>query len=86
VWNKQPNPLKWRVPAGDAYVRTESSKGEYAYYMVSDGGVRPYRVHVRGASVTHGVHILEHMLTGARIEDASQIMFSMDACPPEVDR
>ncbi len=86
VWNKQPNPLKWRVPAGDAYVRTESSKGEYAYYMVSDGGTRPYRVHVRGASVTHGVHILERMLTGARIEDASQIMFSMDACPPEVDR
>ncbi|MBN2874065.1 MAG: NADH-quinone oxidoreductase subunit D [Spirochaetales bacterium] len=86
VWNKQPNPLKWRVPAGDAYVRTESSKGEYAYYMVSDGGVRPYRVHVRGASVTHGVHILENMLAGARIEDASQIMFSLDACPPEVDR
>lgn len=86
VWNKQPNPLKWRVPAGDAYVRSESSKGEYAYYMVSDGGVRPYRVHVRGASTTHGVQILEKMLEGARIEDASQIMFSLDACPPEVDR
>jgi len=86
VWNKQPNPLKWRVPAGDVYVRSESSKGEYAYYMVSDGGVRPYRVHVRGASVTHGVHILENMLVGTRIEDASQLMFSLDACPPEVDR
>ncbi len=86
VWNKQPNPLKWRVPAGDAYVRSESSKGEYAYYMVSDGGVRPYRVHVRGASVTHGVHILENILVGTRIEDASQVMFSLDACPPEVDR
>jgi NADH-quinone oxidoreductase subunit D len=86
VWNKQPNPLKWKVPAGDVYVRTESSKGEYAYYMVSDGGVRPYRVHVRGASVTHGVHILENMLVGTRIEDASQLMFSLDACPPEVDR
>ena len=86
VWNKQPNPLKWRVPAGDAYVRSESSKGEYAYYMVSDGGTRPYRVHVRGASVTHGVHILENLLVGTRIEDASQVMFSLDACPPEVDR
>jgi len=52
VWNKIPNPLKWRVPAGDAYVRTESSKGEYAYYMVSDGSERPYRVHVRGFTVT----------------------------------
>jgi NADH-quinone oxidoreductase subunit D len=86
VWNRTPNPLKWRIPAGDAYVRTESSKGEYAYYMVSDGGVRPYRVHVRGASTTHGVHILENMLVGTRIEDASQVMFSLDACPPEVDR
>ena len=86
VWNKIPNPLKWRVPEGDAYVRTESSKGEYAYYMVSDGGQRPYRVHVRGASTTHGVHILENLLAGSRIEDASQIMFSLDACPPEVDR
>lgn len=86
VWNKQPNPLKWRVPPGDAYVRSESSKGEYAYYMVTDGGVRPYRVHVRGASVTHGVHILENLLVGTRIEDASQLMFSLDACPPEVDR
>ena len=86
VWNKQPNPLKWKVPAGDAYVRTESSKGEYAYYMVSNGDVRPYRVHVRGASVTHGVHVLEKLLIGTRIEDASQVMFSLDACPPEVDR
>ena len=86
VWNKQPNPLKWKIPAGDAYVRTESSKGEYAYYMVSDGDVRPYRVHVRGVSSTHGVHVLEKLLVGARIEDAAEIMFSLDACPPEVDR
>lgn len=86
VWNKTPNPLKWRIPKGDAYVRTESSKGEFAYYFVSDGGVRPYRVHVRGASVTHGVHILENLLINERIEDASQIIFSLDACPPEIDR
>lgn len=86
VWNKIPNPLKWKVSAGDAYVRTESSKGEYAYYMVSDGGRKPYRVHVRGASTTHGVHVLENLLKGTRIEDASQVMFSLDACPPDVDR
>ncbi len=86
IWTKIPNPLKWNVPAGDAYVRTESSKGEYAYYIVSDGGQKPYRVHVRGASVTHGVYILENLLVGSRLEDASQVMFSLDACPPEVDR
>jgi len=86
VWNKLPNPLKWRVPAGDAYARTESSKGEYAYYLVSDGGQKPYRVHVRGASTTHGVHILQNLLIGSRLEDAAQIIFSLDACAPEIDR
>lgn len=86
IWTKLPNPLKWLVPEGEVYVRTESSKGEYGYYIVSDGERKPYRVHVRGASMTHGTFVLERMLEGARIEDASLIMFSLDACPPEIDR
>ncbi len=86
VWNKLPNPLKWKLPVGDAYVRTESSKGEYAYYFVSNGGQKPYRVHVRGASTMHGVHILEDLLVGSRLEDGAQIVFSLDACAPEIDR
>jgi NADH-quinone oxidoreductase subunit D len=30
--------------------------------------------------------VLEHLVAGCRIEDVAQIMFSLDACPPEVDR
>lgn len=81
-----PNPLAWNIPAGDAYARTESSKGELAFYAVSNGGVKPYRVHVRGPSSMHAVQVLEKLCMGARIEDIAQIMFSLDACPPEVDR
>jgi NADH-quinone oxidoreductase subunit D len=81
-----PNPLAWNVPAGDAYVRTESSKGELAFYLVSIGGTKPWRVHVRGPSAMHAVQVLERLGAGARIEDVAQIMFSLDACPPEVDR
>jgi NADH-quinone oxidoreductase subunit D len=81
-----PNPLAWNVPAGESYSRVESSKGELAYYTVSDGGDKPYRVHVRGPSSMHAVQVLENMAVGARIEDVAQIMFSLDACPPEVDR
>jgi NADH-quinone oxidoreductase subunit D len=81
-----PNPLAWNVPAGEAYVRIESSKGELGWYVVSDGGDKPYRVHVRGPSSMHAVQVLEHLVTGCRIEDVAQIMFSLDACPPEVDR
>jgi NADH-quinone oxidoreductase subunit D len=81
-----PNPLAWNVPAGETYARVESSKGELAYYVVSDGSDKPYRVHVRGPSSMHAVQVLERLAVGARIEDVAQIMFSLDACPPEVDR
>lgn len=81
-----PNPLAWRVPAGSTYTRVESSKGELAWYVVSDGSEHPYRIHVRGPSQMHAVQVLEKTATGARIEDVAQIMFSLDACPPEVDR
>jgi NADH-quinone oxidoreductase subunit D len=81
-----PNPLAWNVPAGEAYSRIESSKGETCYYVVSNGGDKPYRVHVRGPSSMHAVQVLENLVTGCRIEDVAQIMFSLDACPPEVDR
>lgn len=81
-----PNPLAWNVPAGSTYVRTESSKGELAWYLVSNGGDKPYRTHVRGPSQMHAVQVLEKLGVGARIEDVAQIMFSLDACPPEVDR
>ncbi len=81
-----PNPLAWNVPAGETYARVESSKGELAYYAVSNGGDKPYRVHVRGPSSMHAVQVLEWLAEGARLEDVAQIMFSLDACPPEVDR
>ena len=81
-----PNPLAWNVPAGESYARVESSKGELAYYVVSTGGDKPYRVHVRGPSAMHAVQVLEKLAVGARLEDIAQIMFSLDACPPEVDR
>jgi NADH-quinone oxidoreductase subunit D len=81
-----PNPLAWNVPAGSTFTRVESSKGELSWYVVSNGGERPYRTHVRGPSQMHAVQVLERLAVGARIEDVAQIMFSLDACPPEVDR
>jgi NADH-quinone oxidoreductase subunit D len=81
-----PNPLAWNVPEGDAYARTEAQKGELAFYAVSSGGAKPWRVHVRGPSSMHAVQVLEKLCVGSRVEDIAMIMFSLDACPPEVDR
>ena len=86
VYNKVPTPLNWKVPAGEAYVKTESVRGEFGYYVVSDGGLKPRRVHVKGPAYTHGITVLEKILEGANIADVSFIMNSVGTCPPEMER
>jgi len=81
-----PNLTEWRVPEGEFYARVESSRGEYGYYVVSDGSLKPRRVHVRGPSYVHAVPLLERMLVGANIADVSNIMVSLTTCPPEIER
>ncbi len=83
---KHPNWLKWKAPAGHVYKRVESSKGEYGYFVVSDGSDKPVRIHVRGPSYTHGVNVAETILKGANMADVSQILFSLDVCPPDIER
>ena len=86
VATKLPNVTELRVPAGEYYSRVESSRGEYGYYVVSDGSLKPRRVHVRGPSYVHAVSLLERMLVGANIADVSNIMVSLTTCPPEIER
>ncbi len=86
VWEPVPNPLNWEVPAGDAFSRVESARGELGYYMVSNGTNKPYRVYVRGPSITHGILVLEKMLKGQRLADISPVLFSLDVCAPSIDR
>ena len=86
VFNPGPNPLKWKVPAGEVYVRSESARGEFGYYVVSDGSLKPRRIHVRGPAYVHGVSLLEDMLKGANISDVSIILNSLGVCPPEIER
>ncbi len=86
VYNKIPNPHKWRLPKGEAYVKTESARGEFAYYVVSDGSTFPRRVHVRGPAYVHGITLLEKILVGQNIADVSMIMTSLGTCPPEMER
>jgi NADH-quinone oxidoreductase subunit D len=83
---KTPNALHWKIPAGQTYVKSESSRGEYGYYMVSDGSDKPRRIHVRGPSYTHAVSLLERMLINANIADVGAIMVSLQTCPPEIER
>ena len=85
-YNKVPNPMKWTVPAGEAWAKTESVRGEVGFYVVSDGSDKPRRVHVKGAAYTHGVTVLEKILPGSNIADVSFTLNSLGVCPPEIER
>ena len=81
-----PNVLHWRIPPGETYVRGECSRGEYGYYLVTDGSGHPRRVNVRGPSYTHAVALLERMIVHCNIADVAALMVSLHTYPPEIER
>ena len=81
-----PNVLHWKVPAGQTYHRAECTRGEYGFYMVSDGTEYPRRIYVRGPSYTHAVALFEKMAVGANLADVAGLMVSLHTYPPEIER
>jgi NADH-quinone oxidoreductase subunit D len=81
-----PNVLHWEIPAGETYLSAECTRGEYGYYVVSDGTDKPRRVYVRGPSYTHAVALLEHLGPGTNIADTAGMMVSLHTYPPEIER
>jgi len=81
-----PNVLHWKIPAGETYQRAESTRGEYGYYLVTDGSGYPRRIYVRGPSYTHAVALLEHMAVNTNIADMAGLMVSLHTYPPEIER
>ncbi|MDW8396384.1 MAG: NADH-quinone oxidoreductase subunit D [Anaerolineae bacterium] len=74
-----------RVPAGQAYGRVETPKGELGFYLVSDGGQNAYRYHVRSSSFIN-LTSLKEMTVGHKVADAVVILGSLDIVLGEVDR
>ncbi|GAB4206175.1 MAG: NADH-quinone oxidoreductase subunit D [Roseiflexaceae bacterium] len=74
-----------RPPAGDAYGRVESPKGELGFYLVSDGSERPYRYKVRAPSFIN-LTPLGPMCRGHKLADVMVILGSIDIVMGEVDR
>ena len=74
-----------KVPKGQTYVRAENPKGEMGYYIISEGGLGPYRLKIRTASFSN-ISILPIMLEGALLPDLIAIMGSLDFVLGDVDR
>ncbi|MCX6593682.1 MAG: NADH dehydrogenase (quinone) subunit D [Acidobacteria bacterium] len=73
------------VPAGEVYVPVESPRGEIAYYIVSDGGNKPYRVHMRTPSFGN-LQALEALFDRKSIADSIATLGSMDFVLGDTDR
>jgi NADH-quinone oxidoreductase subunit D len=75
----------FKVPEGEVYVAIESPRGEIGCYIASDGGPKPYRMHVRAPSFVN-IQSLPHMMRGGLIADAVAVISSVDPVLGEVDR
>ncbi len=78
-------PFLVRPPVGDTYVSIEGPKGELGFYLVSDGGIAPYRCHIRAPSLIN-LTLLREMLIGTYVADMFVSFGSTDINMGEVDR
>jgi NADH-quinone oxidoreductase subunit D len=73
------------VPSGEVYVAVESPRGELGYYVVSDGGHKPYRVRIRDPSFVN-LQAVPQMVRGGLVADTIATIASVDPVMGGVDR
>ncbi len=78
-------PRALRPPAGAAYCRVESPRGELGVYLESDGTANPWRMKIRSPAFSN-LHVAPAVLPGGRIGDIIAIMGSVDVVMGEIDR
>jgi len=72
------------IPAGEVYHSVEGGNGELGYYLVSDGGRTPYRLHFRRPCFIY-YQAYPEMITGSLLSDAILTMSSMNVIAGELD-
>ncbi len=75
----------FHVPAGEVYVATESPKGEFGVYLVSDGSNKPYRCKIRPTAFSH-LQAMDMMAKGHMLADTTAIIGAIDVVFGECDR
>jgi NADH-quinone oxidoreductase subunit D len=74
-----------RPPQGEYYSAVEGANGELGFYVVSDGGDRPYRVRVRPPCFTI-MAALPELLIGDQVADIVPTFGSINMIGGELDR
>ena len=74
-----------KVPAGEAWVHTENPLGEMGFYVVSKGGLGPFRCKIRTPSFNN-ISITPWLLRGVYVPDVITILASLYFILGDVDR
>jgi NADH-quinone oxidoreductase subunit D len=72
------------IPKGEVYHSVEGGNGELGYYLISDGGRTPYRLHFRRPCFIY-YQAYPEMITGSLLSDAILTMSSMNVIAGELD-
>ncbi len=72
------------IPKGEVYHCVEGGNGELGYYLISDGGRTPYRLHMRRPCFIY-YQAYPEMIKGAMLSDAILTMSSMNVIAGELD-
>ena len=75
----------YHVPAGETYAAVEAPKGEFAVYLVSDGGNKPYKCKIRAPGFAH-LQAADFMCKGHLLADTVAVIGSLDVVFGEIDR
>ena len=73
------------VPAGETYDSFEVPNGELGFYLVSDGGGRPYRVRVRPPCF-YIYQAYPKLIEGSMVADMAAALGSLNVVAGELDR
>jgi NADH-quinone oxidoreductase subunit D len=72
------------VPKGEVYHAVEAGNGELGFYLISDGGRNPYRLHFRRPCFIY-YQAYPEMIKGGMLSDAILTMSSMNVIAGELD-
>jgi NADH-quinone oxidoreductase subunit D len=72
------------MPKGEVYHSIEGANGELGFYLVSDGGRTPYRLHFRRPCFIY-YQAFEELTKGAMLSDAIIVMSSLNLIAGEMD-
>ena len=73
------------IPAGEAMVPVEASKGSNGYYLISDGSSSAYRARIRPPSFPH-IQMVPLISKGYTIPDLLSILGGLDFVLADLDR